>query len=260
MDVTTSPQEGSRPPASSRSGLLPTLVVNIALPLVLYYAFRVLGLPQWQALVYSSAPPVLRVGWIAVRHRRVDGFDLFLLAMFALSAGLSMVGGSPRVLLFKDVAMPLVLGSWLLGTHLAARPFAFTLAQRSRSAAVAERVEDHWRHSPVFRRALRNLTTLWGGLQLVDAVVHTTLVLTLPVDAVPLVGRCASWGLLGLTVLCTVGAARRFRAWHGRALFGKDPDRGTGPLHETGTETGRAASTGTATDTDCRAPSLGATR
>lgn len=204
----------------SRHTLLTSLGVNVALPLVLFYVLRGAGMVQWQALLLSSAPPALHALGEAVIRRRADPFDMFVLVLLLVSAGTSVISGSSRVLLLKDAALPAALGLWILSTLALARPFAFQLGGRLRgreAAAVAERA---WRESAEFRGALRGLTALWGGIQLLDAVLGTVYALLLPVDVVPLVGRIQSLGLIGLAAVISIHRSRGFRARHGIPLFG----------------------------------------
>ncbi|WP_414169742.1 VC0807 family protein [Streptoverticillium reticulum] len=215
----------------SRHTLFTALAVNVALPLVLFYVLRGAGMVQWQALLLSSAPPALHALGEAVIRRRVDPFDMFVLVLLLVSAGTSVISGSPRVLLLKDAALPAALGLWILSTLTMARPFAFQFGARLRgpeAAAVAERA---WRESAEFRGALRGLTALWGGMELLDAALSTVNALVLPVDVVPLVGRIASLGLIGLSAVISIHRSRSFRARHGIPLFGARPERGAGQPH-----------------------------
>ncbi|MEU3753970.1 VC0807 family protein [Streptomyces olivoreticuli] len=204
----------------SRRALLVPLAVNIVLPLAVYYILRAQGAAQWQALLLSSVVPAVHALGTAVLRRRLEFFDLFVVGLLAVSAATSLISGNPRVLLLKDAALPALLGLWILATLLAARPFAFRFGERLRTGAAVEDAERAWQEMPEYRSALRGLTTLWGCVQLLDAALSTVLALTLPVDVVPLVGRIQSFTLLGLVIVATVRRSRRFRAQHGRSLFG----------------------------------------
>ncbi|WP_063763066.1 VC0807 family protein [Streptomyces rimosus] len=197
-----------------------SVTINAVLPLALFYILRARGAEQWLALLLSSAVPALRVAWSLAARRRADSIDLFVAGLLAVSAATSLISGSPRVLLLKDVGMSLALGAWIAGSLLARRPFAYHFGIRlGGEAAAAER--DHlWQTTPALRRELRKLTAIWGGGQLFDAAVSTITALTLPVDVVPLIGRCQTVVVLGATVLITLRRARRFRARYGMSLLG----------------------------------------
>ncbi|MER7990808.1 VC0807 family protein [Streptomyces noursei] len=203
------------------------LAVNIALPMVLYYVLRARDVAQWQALLLSGAAPAAHALGTALVRRRVEVFDLLVVVLLAASAGLSAFSGSPRVLLLKDAGIPAVLGLWILGTRFAARPFAFHFAARLRGPSGAEAVERAWGQLPEFRTALRGLTLLWGGAQLLDAALSAMAALALPVDLVPVLGRIESLTILGVLVALTVRRSRAFRGRYGLPLFGSPAGAGT---------------------------------
>ncbi|MEV5507130.1 VC0807 family protein [Streptomyces orinoci] len=207
----------------ARRSLLTSLTVNLALPLAVYYVLRGQGAPQWQALLISSAPPALHALAGALLRRRTELFDLLVLVLLVVSAGTSAISGDPRVLLLKDAALPAALALWMAGTLFTARPFAYQFGRQLRTPEACEAAERQWLTSPEFRNALRGLTLLWAGGQLLDAALSTAEALTLPVDAVPLIGRLQSIALIALVVLLTVRLAHRFRDRHGMSLFGTRP-------------------------------------
>lgn len=213
------PPRPAEPPGAARGALL-ALAVDILLPVLVYYAARALGAGQAPALLLSGAPPALRLVAGAVRHRRIDGVDLFLTALLATAALVSLIGGGPRVLLLKNAALSLGVGGWALATAFTGRPLAFQLGQRlHRGSAVRVRA-GFWRDSAPFRHGLRVLTLLWGAEQLLDGALSALAAATLPTDTVPLFDRVLSLLLLALTAAATAIYARRFRIRHTVPLFG----------------------------------------
>ncbi|MEU3355590.1 VC0807 family protein [Streptomyces sp. NPDC037389] len=210
---------GARP---ARALLVP-LAVSVALPLAVYYALRAHGTAQWQALLLSSAIPAAHALVTAVVRRRAEVFDLLIVALLAVSAVTSLISGSPRVLLLKDAGLPAVLGTWILGTLFAARPFAFQFGRRLRGPTAEQEAERLWDGMPEFRAALQGLTMLWGGIELLDAALSTVEALSLPVDVVPVLGRFQSIALIALIVAVTIRRSRGFQARHGVGLFGVRP-------------------------------------
>ncbi|WP_251095417.1 VC0807 family protein [Streptomyces sp. Caat 7-52] len=212
-------------------GALLALAADIVLPLLVYYAARALGAGQAPALLLSGAPPALLLLAGAIRHRRIEGVDLFFTVLLATAALVSLIGGGPRVLLFKDAALSLVVGGWVVGTAFTGRPLAFLLGQRLHRGPAAHARDGVWRDSAVFRRGLRVLTLVWGAEQLLDGGLSTLAAATLPTDTVPLLNRVGSLLLLGLAVGATAAYARRFRIRHALPLFGA-PAPATAPSGE----------------------------
>ncbi|MEU6665473.1 VC0807 family protein [Streptomyces sp. NPDC046727] len=210
----------TRRAAGTARGPLLALAADIVLPLLIYYAARALGAGQGPALLLSGVSPALRLLTGAVRHRRIDGVDLFFTVLLAAAALVSLIGGGPRVLLFKDAALSLVVGGWVLGTAFTSRPLAFQLGQRLHGADVARARTGIWRDCAAFRRGLRVLTLVWGAEQLLDGGLSTLAAVTLPPDTVPLLTRVLSLALLALVAGATAVYARRFRIRHTLPLFG----------------------------------------
>ncbi len=140
-----------------------------------------------------------------------------LLAVAALAA---LMGGSTRVLLYKDAVLSLVVGGWVLSTGFTRRPLAFQLGQRLHRGAAARARSRAWQDSSDFRQGLRVLTLVWGAEQLLDGGIGTLAALTLPADTVPLLTRLQSLVLLALAAVVTAAYTRRFRTRHGLPLFG----------------------------------------
>ncbi|KUL36926.1 hypothetical protein ADL22_23150 [Streptomyces sp. NRRL F-4489] len=199
------------------------LAVNVAVPLALYYVLRAQGAAQWLALLLSGVVPAAHALAAAVLRRRVEVFDLLVVVLLAVSAGLSALSGSPRVLLLKDAGIPAALGLWILATLRAARPFPFHFGQRLRGPGGAEAADRAWRELPEFRAALRGLTLLWGGAELLDAALSAVWALTLPIDLVPVIGRFQSLAILAALAALTVRRSHSFRIRCGIPLFGVRP-------------------------------------
>ncbi|MGV9754632.1 VC0807 family protein [Streptomyces tricolor] len=208
------------PGTAARGALVSSLAVDILLPLLVYYAARALGAGQAPALLLSGAPPAVRLMVGAVRYRRIDGVDLFLTMLLVIAALVSLIGGGPRVLLFKNAALSLAVGGWALGTAFTRRPLAFQLGQHLHTGSAVRARAGIWRDSAPFRRGLRVLTLLWGAEQLLDGGLSALAAAMLPTDTVPLLDRVVSLVLLGLTAGATLVYAHRFRIRHALPLFG----------------------------------------
>lgn len=213
------PGTSTRP---SPSRALLTMVIDIVVPIAVFYGVRGAGGSVWLALVLGAVAPAAGAVAGLVRGRRPDTMGVMILATLALSAGLSLLTGSPRVLLARD---GLLTGAWaaymylsLLGrrpaTFVVSRPLlegrrVYAPAQR-RWIRPAERTWDElWDQVPRFRSIWRVCTIIWGTAILADGVARLLMAYALPVGVVPALGG-ALWPVtfIVLQVITNVYFAR----------------------------------------------------
>ena len=188
-------------PAAHRTrpaALLGGLVVDLVLPVVVFYGLRAAGVAPMPALLASAVPPLVSVVVTAVRGHRPDPLGCAVAASVLLGAVLSVTSGDPRALLLRD--------AWLTGAWAAAflvglrwgRPLTFTLARPllegrriwdPRSGGLRAPRPETWDElyatEPRFRRIWRVTGVIWAAAFAVDAALRAAMAVALPVDAVP---------------------------------------------------------------------------
>lgn len=161
-----------------------TLLVDLVLPVALYYGLRAAGVDQLAALLISGLPPAARVAYAFARTRRIDTIGALVLVALLLSATSSLLSGDPRTLLVRNALLGLPFGLWMLASLLASRPLTYEAAKALLPSR--ERAFEHaWTTEPSFRRVWRQLTVLWGGGLLLNTAASVVMAYTLTVDAVP---------------------------------------------------------------------------
>lgn len=193
---------------ASRSTLLATMVVDFALPLVVFYALRVAGVDQWWSLLISGIVPAVVVTVRFLRTRTVDFLALFVLSAVALSLGVSAMTGDARTMLIRDAWGGLaggLIGVWLIVSVWVGRPAlmalfrAFVLAKVGPDGLRAW--ESRWDTDRSFRSGLQLLTLVWGCATLLNVAVTLVAAYLLPLDLAPAVLH-ASWpAILAPTLL-----------------------------------------------------------
>ncbi len=73
--------------------------------------------------------PGLSAIFTLIRHRRIDGLALFMIATLLLTGGVSLLTGSLRFLLAKDGLLTVVWGAWFFVSQLGGRPVTFTFSR-----------------------------------------------------------------------------------------------------------------------------------
>jgi hypothetical protein len=154
--------EGSRWAAGSAlRGVLPSLLLNAAVPFVVYQLLRPAFRPGSVApLVLAGVVPAAVTVVSLVRSRRVDVIAVF--ALLGVLAGILgvLVGGRPPWSLVGGALDNLLVGAAYLVSLLGRRPLVFVVARQfvaGGDAAHAARF-DRLAGDPVFRR----LTVLWA--------------------------------------------------------------------------------------------------
>jgi hypothetical protein len=217
------PAQAPAPATRARpSRALLTMVIDIVVPIAVFYGVRGAGGSVWLALALGAVAPAASAIAGLVRGRRPDTMGVMVLATLALSAGLSLLTGSPRVLLARD---GLLTGAWAGYMYLslfARRPATFVVsrpllegrrvydpAQRRWVRPAARTWDEMWQQVPRFRSIWRVCTIIWGTAILADAVVRVVMAYALPVGVVPALGG-ALWPVtfIVLQVITNVYFAR----------------------------------------------------
>jgi len=140
------------------------------------------------------------------RRRRFDVISATSLAAIVVGLGGALLLHSARFLLVKDSLVSATIGLAFLGSLLAARPLIFVIG-RSRSPERAAVFDARWA-DPAFRRALRVMTAVWGGVLLAEAATRVALSLVIAPGALLAVSPLLTLVFLGSVGLWTVRRRR----------------------------------------------------
>lgn len=188
--------------------LLPSLVLNAALPLVVYLLLspRTGDVP---ALAVGAAIPVVVTAVGFVRRRRIDPIGVLAVVTFAIVlVVLALTGGNPLVLKLHDAVVTGPLGLVCLASVVIRRPL-LTVAHRM----MASRGHDtpSTLTGTAQQRVLSVLTALIGTILVVHAGLILTLALTLPTSTFLAVGRPIGWAVIAVGVLTIMTYRKRLK-------------------------------------------------
>ena len=184
--------------------LLTGLLWDIGLPAVVYYGGRALGYDVLPALAAGGVAALIRVAFVGVVRRRLDGVGVLVGATFALLLVVSLFTGDPRVLLARESVLSGAAGLLLVGSCVIGRPIVYTLTRRL-NAGKAELLAEwdvRWQSQPSFRRHFTMLSAVTGGVLLADAIVRLVLILVLPVDVMANLSPALHVGAIAVLVGC----------------------------------------------------------
>lgn len=178
----------SKPKARWGAVLAPALV-DLVVPLLIFYGFRQAGAGIVTATLAGSVIPAVRTVYSLIRGRKADWMAVFMLVALAIGTIASLAMHSPRMLLAKDGVITAMCGLWLLATVVLGKPLLLAIgrgiAEAKRGKGGGEVWASRWDTEPRFRHGLKLITAVWGVGLVLDAVVRVVIAFALPLDAVP---------------------------------------------------------------------------
>jgi hypothetical protein len=188
------------------------VLVNVALPFLIYS----LAQPRWgdvDALIASSAPPVL---WSLVefgRTRRIDALSLLVLLGIGLSLLAFLGGGSVQLLQLREKLVTIIVGLVFLGSAAIGKPLMYELIRAflARSNDPELQQVEAARNARRFRAAMTLMTLVWGIGLLADAAISIALVYVLPMRIYLVVNPILGYATIGSLTLWNLWFGRRLR-------------------------------------------------
>ena len=186
------------------------LLVNFVLPFLIYsYAAPRLG--ELEALLLSSAPPILWTLFEFSRHRRVDALSILVVSGIALSLLAMLGGGGVRFLQLREKLVTTAIGLVFVGSAVIGKPLVYELARatmRRKSEGEAQAFEALQVHAG-FRRTMTVMTLVWGVGLLADAALSAVLVFELSIRQYLLVNPILGYATMGALSLWSFLYGRR---------------------------------------------------
>lgn len=183
-------QKAGQEQAVLRRRVVVQVVVDVVLPLILFYVLRQAGASILLASVLSGAVPGARAV-LSLLRGKVDVMGLVMLSLFVVGAAVAYLEGDPRIIFAKDGWLTGMFGLWIIASLAMRRPFMLHLgrmiATLKKGDAEGASWEQRWHDEPRFRHDLRFVSCVVGVVLVVDAVVRVVIAYTVPLDVVPLV-------------------------------------------------------------------------
>ena len=187
------------------------VIINIGGPW-LVYTLTVPHTTETHALMWSMLPPVLWALFELIRHKKLDGLSVLVLAGIGFSVAIALLGGQPEVMLMRESLLTGVLGAVLLLSLLAKRPLLFYLLRMVVSrqqpegvAAFEQRYDEH----PLWQRGIRSMTVVWGGAMLAETLIRFVLLHYLSHADFLWVSPILGYLVIGLIMVWTIRYRRR---------------------------------------------------
>lgn len=160
------------------------LVVDIAIPLALFYGLKALGVSDLTALLAGVIPGLISSAVSLVRTRRTDLVGMAVVVSMVASTIVAVVGGDARLLLVRNAWISLPFAGITLWSLRHPQPLTYVVT-RAMFAPRAALMDELWETDERFRHAWKWITVWWGIATIVDGIVRIVVSYTLPISVVP---------------------------------------------------------------------------
>ncbi len=164
-------------------GILRSLVINAAIPVVLYLlSKRYVSSSDLIALSIAAAVPVIDSIIEVVRHRRLDIIGVLALLGIVVSIVGVLLGGGPKLLLIRESFLTGALGIACFVSLLLPRPLMFYFGRQFMAGNDPVRLAEfntQWQY-PYARFVHYVITIGWGVAFVGEFILRVALVYTLP--------------------------------------------------------------------------------
>lgn len=192
------------------------ILLDVGPPLLGYYGLRAAGVSEYLALLTATVLAGLKVGYDAVKARRLDPFAGYLLLNFGLSLAVGVATSNARMLMVGDTLVGGIGALVFLGSCVVGTPLTQVVAERIQpddgDDGAAQPGEPAFKH-----RVHVLLSAIWGVGLLVGMLISLGIIFALSVDVGKAVNTVVSLVLTGVLILATVVVAKQARSrWEQR--------------------------------------------
>jgi hypothetical protein len=200
--------------------LLPSLVFDLALPILVFFLLTSHGVSKLLALCAGGVFPALNVGRTWMESRKIQPLGAIVIAFLAIGTAASLISGSVFFALVKDFLLTGTFGLLCLGSLVGpARPLMFYILRQFIAGDDPGRLqwwEGLWQHPP-FRAAQRRVTGVWGLFYVVEALIGIAFAWVLEPAHVVIISPLMALGVLAALAVWTRGYLLGLREQHGLA-------------------------------------------
>jgi hypothetical protein len=197
-------------------GLLPSIIINGALPYVIYQLLKnYTSASDLVALAISSVPAIISAIVGIVRQRRVDLIAAITLVGIGVTIIAVLLGGDPRLFLIRESLLTVALGIACLVSLLFPKPLWFYIIRYFASANDPARIawfNENWQYAG-FRSYVRILTLVWGLTWTGEFILRIILVYSLSIPQFlaisPIIFYGITIGVIAFTFIYSNRARRR---------------------------------------------------
>jgi intracellular septation protein A len=178
--------------------MLPTLVFDVAMPIIAFNVLTRYGVSTLWALVAGGLFPASNNLRVWAKSRRLEPLGLIVMTFLVIGTAASLISASVFLALIKESLLTATFGFICLGSLLAERPLMFYINRQFVAGDDPVRLEwwnGLWQY-PNFRAALRLVTVVWGVAYLVEALLRVGFALVLSPAKVVTISPVMAFGVM----------------------------------------------------------------
>jgi intracellular septation protein A len=180
--VADTPAINAEPPGNfSFRQMLPTLVLDVAMPIIIFNVLTRYGVSTLWALVAGGLSPAINNLRVWLKSRRVQPLGVIVMTFLVVGTAATLISGSVFFALIKESFLTATFGLICLGSLLAERPLMFYINRQFVAGNDPVRLEwwnGLWQLAD-FRTAMRQVTAVWGVAYLIEALLRVGFALVL---------------------------------------------------------------------------------
>jgi intracellular septation protein A len=185
--------------------MLPTLVVDVAMPIVAFNLLTHYGVSTLWALAAGGLFPALNNLRVWARSRRLEPLGIIVMTFLVIGTALSLISGSVFFALIKESFLTATFGFICLGSLRAERPLMFYINRQFVAGDDPAKLEwwnGLWQY-PQFRAAQRTVTSVWGVVYLAEAILRVAFAMFLSPAEVVTVSPIMAFGVTIVLIIWT---------------------------------------------------------
>jgi hypothetical protein len=185
--------------------MLPTLIIDVAMPIVAFNLLSSYGVSTLWALVAGGLFPAINNLRVWAKSRRLEPLGIIVMTFLVIGTAASLISGSVFFALIKESFLTAAFGFICLGSLLAERPLMFYINRQFVAGDDPVRLEwwnGLWQY-PHFRAGQRLVTAVWGIAYLVEALLRVGFALVLPPAQVVAISPVMAFGVMIVLIAWT---------------------------------------------------------
>lgn len=185
--------------------MLPTLIYDVALPILAFNLLTKYGVSTLLALVAGGIFPAANNVITFIRSRRLEPLGIIVMIFLAVGTAASLISGSVFFALIKESFLTATFGLICLFSLLAERPLMFYVVRQFVAAGDPVRFEwwnGLWQFES-FRRSQRVATAVWGVAYIIEAFVRVAFAMVMSPAEVVAISPVMAFGVMILLIMWT---------------------------------------------------------